>query len=122
MNTQLLDATVDGSLVPYRDAQGRPRLLDLSPPRAAAARRSPEHDSLRRSLTKLLRTACSAAASVHDEETYRAWYLAHAEPFLLAGAEATQQLGGCIGDEGRDWFDLGDRLLAATHRPGWRVE
>ena len=31
-------------------------------------------------------------------------------------------LGACMGDEGREWFDLADRLLAATHRPGWRVE
>jgi len=121
MNTQTLDATVDGSLVPYRDPRGRPRLRDLASPRSSA-RRSPELDRLRRSLEKLLRAACSAALGVHDEETYRAWYLAHAEPYLLASAEALSQLGGCIGDEGREWFDLGDRLLAVTHRPGWRVE
>ena len=40
MNTQLLDATVDGSLVPYRDAQGRPRLRGINTPRSSA-RRSP---------------------------------------------------------------------------------
>ncbi len=121
MNTQLLDATVDGSLVPYRDTHGRPRLRDVSAPRSSA-RRSPELDRLRRSLEKLLRTACSAALAVHDEETYRSWYLTHAEPFLLSTAEALPQLGACMGDEGREWFDLADRLLAATHRPGWRVE
>lgn len=121
MNTaHLLDATVTGGFVPYRDSQDRPRLLDTVPPRSGG-RRSPEIDAMRKRLRVSFLKALEAGAAVGDEQSFRVWYNDHAEPLLLLTGEARALLGYCVGDEGHEWYCLADQLLGAVRQPGWRV-
>ncbi len=123
----LLDPLADGSFVPYRDENGQIRLqdgsvsipqLDIPVPGRGSGRKT----ALRKNLTKLLRAAEAAAANVKDEQSYRKWYSDHAEPFINLAHESRGLLGGCMGDEGDEWYGLSYKLTGSVHRPGWRVE
>lgn len=109
----MLDCLVDGSLVPYRDARNIPRLLDLAAPQARA--RDPERDQARSKLAKLLRAAVEGARLVADEQGYLEWLNTGAgDRYLEAAHQARRLLGGCMGDEGEEWCQLGRALADAV--------
>lgn len=109
---EALDALTTGAFVPYRDASGRPRLLDVQPPSSASTRARPFY--------RRLASAVKAAATVVDETSYRAWYSTQWEPLALELLSA--DLGSCVGDEGHELRERCDQVLDAVWRPGWRVE
>lgn len=112
LQIESLDVLTAGEFVPYRDAQGRPRLLDVrSPTRASKPARK---------LYKRMLAVLAEGAKVQNSPGYAAWIRDHWAPLDRAIAEA--DLGSCIGDEGHTLRTLSDRVIDAVWRPGWRAE
>jgi hypothetical protein len=116
----MLDPLADESFVPYRDAYGNIRLRDLSTP--SPGKSTPEKDAMRRRLLDGFKRTAKAAVQVETEDQWRAWFDRHMVPLSELICEALHVLGGCCGDEGREWHDLWDSLADAVRRDGWRFE
>lgn len=107
-----LDVLTDGGFLPYRDHDGKPRLLDVQPPVQASRKARP----LYAALLNLLKSG----AAVHNQATYRVWYFTQVVP-LQARIDGAG-LGRCMGDEGLELSDRVDQITSLVHQTGWMVE